>query len=292
MAVVDNARESVAGGTREEWERQCYICLEVAGAEDEEGSWVSPCRCTGTMAWVHQECLLRWIRAQELHNAPPACTRCHTRYVLVSDKGVLISSLDPFYDVVVPVCKCVAGCCFAVIAFESICVTLGVITMTQVYGLEATLVTLMNYEDPYEAVVYLRLISLSLLLVSYQPWEDYLLRVLRKSSMLPLLGAVLPADLPLRYRELPRVRPTIMRVLTDAFMLPVIANVVGTLFFSSVESPLYRVLVGGAVYLTVQCGFYMYLSQKLMIRRQNIRVLPVEEAADIGEQQSGLVQNY
>lgn len=291
MEVVDNARESVAGGTQEELERQCYICLDVAGAEAEEDSWVSPCLCTGTMAWVHQECLLRWIRAQERHYAPPACTRCHTRYVLATDKGVLISSLNLFYSVVVPVCKCVAGCFFAVIAFDSVCVTLGVITMTQVYGLEATLVTLMNYEGPYEAVVYLRLISLSLLLVRHQPWEDYLLRVLRKSSRLPLLGAVLPADLPLRYREPPRVKPT-MRVLTDAFILPVIANVVGTLFFSSVESPLHRVLIGGAVYLTVQCGFYMYLSQKLMIRRQNIRVLPVEEAADIGEPQSGLVQNY
>lgn len=282
MVDVSDARESLGGGTQGEGERQCYICLEVAETEAEEGSWVSTCRCTGTMAWVHQECLLRRIQELELHNAPPACTQCHTRYVLIPEKGVLISSLDLFYNIVVPVCKCVANCFFAVIAFESACVTLGVITMTQVYGVEATLVTLTGYDDPYEAVVYLRLVSLSLLLVSYQPWEDYLLRVLRKSSRLPLLGAVLPADLPVRFREPPSQKPT-TRILTDALMLPVIANVVGTVFFSSVESPLFRVLIGGAVYLTLQCGFYMYLSQKLMIRRQNIRVLHVEAAVDIGE---------
>lgn len=182
MVDVSDARESLGGGTQGEGERQCYICLEVAETEAEVGSWVSPCRCTGTMAWVHQECLLRWIQELELHNAPPACTQCHTRYVLIPEKGVLISSLDLFYNIVVPVCKCVAGCFFATIAFESACVTLGVITMTQVYGVEATLVTLTGYDDPYEAVVYL-----SLLLVSYQPWEDYLLRVLEATS--PRSGA-------------------------------------------------------------------------------------------------------
>lgn len=281
MADVENAPETAAGSTQRE-ERQCYICLEVSEVEVEDRGWVSPCRCTGTMAWVHQECLLRWVHELEQHNAPPACAQCRTRYVLLPAKGVLLSTLDLVYKHIVPVCKYMAGCVITIVAIDSACATMGVFALTQVYGLDETLVMLMGYEDPYDATVYLQLIIYSLIFISYLPWEDWLLQVLRKSSRLPLLRAVLPADLPVHFHEPPRNKST-MRILADALMLPVFANVVGTLFFSSVESPLSRALVGGAVYLTLQCGFSMYLRQKRMIRRQNIRVLPVEEIAEAGQ---------
>ena len=32
----------------------CRICLD-------EGDLISPCLCTGTAAYVHEECLLKWL---------------------------------------------------------------------------------------------------------------------------------------------------------------------------------------------------------------------------------------
>lgn len=37
----------------------CRICIETTGAE----SMVSPCDCSGTMKYVHKECLLLWVNS-------------------------------------------------------------------------------------------------------------------------------------------------------------------------------------------------------------------------------------
>ena len=52
-------------------ERMCWICLspnEFSELDDTDkldlknySSWIHPCKCKGTQAWVHQACLRRWI---------------------------------------------------------------------------------------------------------------------------------------------------------------------------------------------------------------------------------------
>jgi len=56
-------------------ERMCWICLsnkeyseldntDQLNLKDYE-SWIYPCKCRGTQAWVHQACLRRWIDMQQ-----------------------------------------------------------------------------------------------------------------------------------------------------------------------------------------------------------------------------------
>lgn len=47
----------------EENERICKICYGVDNLPDEE--WLAPCKCSGTIKWVHRHCLTRWLQ-----NAP------------------------------------------------------------------------------------------------------------------------------------------------------------------------------------------------------------------------------
>ncbi|KAH7723508.1 zinc finger protein [Aphelenchoides avenae] len=59
-------------------ERTCKICYGVADyAEVDE--WMSPCKCSGSVKWVHRECMHRWI-----HHAPfmqqTQCNACKYQY--------------------------------------------------------------------------------------------------------------------------------------------------------------------------------------------------------------------
>jgi len=36
----------------------CRICFEP---ETPENQLISPCRCTGSMRWIHEECLKTWL---------------------------------------------------------------------------------------------------------------------------------------------------------------------------------------------------------------------------------------
>lgn len=55
-------------------EERCRICFQN-GLENE---FIKPCLCTGTMAWVHQECLMLW--RQTSTKAFFKCEQCHSEY--------------------------------------------------------------------------------------------------------------------------------------------------------------------------------------------------------------------
>ena len=62
----------------------CRICLE------EEGAMISPCRCTGTLAHVHEACLRQWRNQFEANDERAVrCQQCtapyHVQYVLPRD---------------------------------------------------------------------------------------------------------------------------------------------------------------------------------------------------------------
>lgn len=44
-------------------ERQCRICLDgpAAAGDDDDRPFVSPCRCTGSMQYVHRSCFHEWV---------------------------------------------------------------------------------------------------------------------------------------------------------------------------------------------------------------------------------------
>lgn len=63
----------------------CRICL--GEAEDSE-ALISPCDCSGSVKWVHQRCLLRWMKSRDDEN----CELCGYSYDVTS-------SIKPFRKV-------------------------------------------------------------------------------------------------------------------------------------------------------------------------------------------------
>lgn len=53
--------------------RQCRICTYG----DNEGKLIAPCNCEGTMKYVHQKCINRWIKIKQ---NPERCEICHGEF--------------------------------------------------------------------------------------------------------------------------------------------------------------------------------------------------------------------
>ena len=54
-------------GDEEEDEKDCWICF-VRESENPKAQWVTPCKCSGTMGHVHQECIKRWVEEKQGDN--------------------------------------------------------------------------------------------------------------------------------------------------------------------------------------------------------------------------------
>ena len=55
----------------------CRICYE---AEKENNILIHPCRCTGSVRYVHEECLKTWLLCSDQDLANRACELCHTTF--------------------------------------------------------------------------------------------------------------------------------------------------------------------------------------------------------------------
>lgn len=76
------ADTQVSGGAPspdvETGERKCYICLECEGDD-----LIAPCRCSGSMKWVHRKCLNKWrVDAVNPQNFTH-CRQCKFQFRLV-----------------------------------------------------------------------------------------------------------------------------------------------------------------------------------------------------------------
>lgn len=59
-------------------ERVCRICLE-SDATDEDPH-IAPCRCKGSMRWVHRSCLDEWRAQEQVPLAFSHCPQCKFQY--------------------------------------------------------------------------------------------------------------------------------------------------------------------------------------------------------------------
>ena len=58
---------------------QCRICFD-GGCFGEQGPLFRPCRCSGSMAWVHRECLDQWRRSSANPRSFFRCDNCLFEY--------------------------------------------------------------------------------------------------------------------------------------------------------------------------------------------------------------------
>ncbi|WVQ81186.1 hypothetical protein IAT38_003308 [Cryptococcus sp. DSM 104549] len=61
-------------------ERQCRICFAGAEEQDMMGRLISPCMCSGTMRYVHVECINAWRGTGTHARAYMECPQCHFKY--------------------------------------------------------------------------------------------------------------------------------------------------------------------------------------------------------------------
>ena len=57
--------------------RRCRICLEE---ETKENPLISPCQCTGSIRYIHNTCLKKWIVEQKINIFDAQCEICKTAY--------------------------------------------------------------------------------------------------------------------------------------------------------------------------------------------------------------------
>jgi len=67
-------------------EKQCRICLQ--GYDAALGRLIKPCKCDGSIRYVHVECLNRWRRASTSKSAFFECPQCHYRYAFARTRVV------------------------------------------------------------------------------------------------------------------------------------------------------------------------------------------------------------
>eukprot|EP00730_Choanoeca_flexa_P012455 TRINITY_DN4291_c0_g1_i1.p1 TRINITY_DN4291_c0_g1~~TRINITY_DN4291_c0_g1_i1.p1 ORF type:complete len:323 (+),score=42.71 TRINITY_DN4291_c0_g1_i1:167-1135(+) len=78
-------------------ERLCWICYGT-DADFPNMKWISPCRCNGTMQYVHEACLLRWIAEKELDRFEPLrCPQCNTRLIVSEQNRPWLVSIGDIY---------------------------------------------------------------------------------------------------------------------------------------------------------------------------------------------------
>ena len=75
-SLRDGAAPAPAEEEEEEEEKMCRVCF----CGEEEGRLFAPCRCKGTMRWVHPHCLNEWRAASVNARSFYTCEQCGYRY--------------------------------------------------------------------------------------------------------------------------------------------------------------------------------------------------------------------
>jgi len=53
--------------------KECYICYQKS---KKYGNYIHPCKCKGTLRYVHEKCLIKWIAT----SGKTKCTQCHYEF--------------------------------------------------------------------------------------------------------------------------------------------------------------------------------------------------------------------
>lgn len=98
MNAIEQILVSQLRASRKKQEKECRICLE----EDEETSkLIIPCKCTGSIEYTHEHCLIEWIkrRVEMDRKRKASCEVCHTefRYRLANQRHFDCGELGRHY---------------------------------------------------------------------------------------------------------------------------------------------------------------------------------------------------
>ncbi|CAJ1069929.1 E3 ubiquitin-protein ligase MARCHF5 [Xyrichtys novacula] len=267
----------------EQPEKHCWVCFATE-RDDRSAEWVSPCRCKGCTKWIHQACLQRWLDEKQKGNSGGAvsCPQCGTEYHITFPKmGPLVyflqqvdralSRASPFAAV---------GVVVGTVYWSA--VTYGAVTVMQVVGHKKGLYV-MERADPLFLLMGLPTIPVVLVLGKMIRWEDYIVRLWQRFVY---RGKLQPG------RYLPRVSMdgpgsgdhlSVSRTLCGALIFPSIANLVGRLLFSRMNSNLQRTILGGIAFVFIKGVLKVYFKQQQYIIQANRQILNYPERNGDGQ---------
>lgn len=84
--------------------RYCWVCFATEEEDQEAGGgvveWIKPCKCKGTLRWVHQSCLQRWVDEKQKGNTFRSvnCQQCQTEYIIVLPSMGLVADIVEAVD--------------------------------------------------------------------------------------------------------------------------------------------------------------------------------------------------
>lgn len=271
--------------------RYCWVCFATEEEDQEAGGiveWIKPCACKGTLKWVHQSCLQRWVDEKQKGNSfrRVQCQQCQTEYIIV------LPSMGFFADVLEAVDTLIrrsspflaAGVFVGSLYWTA--VTYGAITVLQVLGHNEGL-EILECTDHIFLLVALPAIPVCLVLGRMIRWEDYILRFLqnrqRKNYRMLSLFLPIPDDDGNHQADNQVVRNNISdtlsttRVLCGALLLPSISSLIGRVFFNNVGNNLHRTLLGGLTFIAVKGVFKIYFKQKQFMRKKQRKIVDYTE---------------
>lgn len=267
-------------------QRYCWVCF-ANDEENEEGlEWIKPCKCKGTLMWVHQSCLQRWVDEKQRGNSfkRVQCVQCQTEYIIVqANMGFTADLLEGIDNVIRRSSPFIAAGVFVGSFYWTAC-TYGAITILQVLGNEEGL-RLLEDTDHVFLMVALPAIPICLVLGRMIRWEDAILRYLqhRQRKSFRMLGLILPipedsessaqaADNNEISRNISDTLST-TRVLCGALILPSISSIIGKFFFSNVQNNLQRTILGGLTFVAIKGVLKIYFKQKQFIRKKQRKIV-------------------
>lgn len=259
--------------------RLCWVCFGTEqDDEDLDVVWVCPCQCKGTMKWVHEECLQRWVdeKQKRTNSMRVTCSQCKTHYILtfppvnrfvrlIEQYDKLLYGSSPFVAVSIVLGSIYLCCC-----------SYGFISIIQVLGHDEGR-RLIDEADPLLLIIGLPVIPVGLILAKLIKWEDFILRLWRKSAFsLPRPLSYIFDKPPLKPRANcdqllldPGFNEPLgcTRMICGALLLPTVSTLLGKIFFSQMDGPQWRKsLLGGLAFVLIKGALKIYLRKSQYVR--------------------------
>lgn len=263
--------------------RYCWVCF-ATDEDDALAEWVQPCNCIGTVRWVHQTCLQRWVDEKQKGNSlrRVSCPQCQTEYIIVfPTMGAVIGIMEGI-DTMIKRLSPFLAAGIMVGSLYWTAVTYGAVTVLQVVGHQEGL-EMMEKSDPLVLLIGLPAIPVGLVLGRMVRWEDMILRFIQNRQGLarkfPLLSLILPLaeDTPTApvANNIPILSDQVSgtRIFCGALLLPTFSAIMGRLFFDSIQNNVHRTLIGGLSFIVIKGALKIYFKQKQFVRRKQRKIM-------------------
>lgn len=255
-------------------EKHCWVCF--ATEQDDPGAeWLSPCRCRGSIKWVHLTCLQYWLDTRlRVSQQPIRCQLCEVAY------SVIFPQMGPLVDFLRVVDRTLTaigpygtlGLLVGTAYWTAL--SYGAVTVVQVMG-RANGMMAIRGARPVLLLSGLPTIPVLLILGKTVRWNDCVLKLWQKCCYEPKLPSDNQQYLPPIPVDEPRGKRQFLtsRMLCGALMFPSIAVLTGQLLFPSVTSHLQRALLGGSAYVLLKGVLKVYFTKQLFIMHAGRRIL-------------------